>query len=391
LPFPESSRRLSSAGGSGRGNRPAQADPELAFLLSFHLVILVVAPILLFLSGRRFDDGSWLILGVFTLYTLGMYLFIRGIRTASGRTLLGYVLLGGDLLLVTVLVWAHGGLVTDAYNFYHLVIVGAGILFGLGESLGVAVAAGLLYGGAVLLASGSEADLVRVAIRTIYFCLTGFIAAYLASREKLHRKAREEAQRILSELQEEHTRLKAHARDMSRRAVTDGLTQLYNHTYFHQRFEEELARAKRYGRPMSLLMLDIDNFKLFNDTHGHLDGDRVLTKVASILAGAVRTVDIACRYGGEEFAVILPETGLQAAKAAGERIRHLVEEAFSDESVGGDPADRLTVSIGIAGFPVHASTRLELIEAADRALYRSKRQGKNRVSTDGLPDTMSGA
>jgi len=378
---------LQNPDGIGSGGEPAHRNPEVIFLLGLHLIILTLAPVLLWLGNGEIGTDGWVVFGFLCVYTLGLYLLVRGRPIASVRAFFGYAVLAGDLLLVTLLIWNRGDLAADTYSLYYLVIVGAGIAFGVVGSLGVALTAGLLYGGAVWLAAGADGDFGRVAVRAIYFCLTGILAAYLAARERQHRAARAESQRLLSELQEEHTRLKVHARDMSRRAVTDGLTQLYNQIYFHQRLEQELARARRYGRPLSLLMLDIDDFKLYNDTFGHLDGDRVLAKIAAVLTGAVRNVDVACRYGGEEFAIILPETGLESARAAGERIRCLVEQAFSEN--GGEHPEPLTVSIGVASFPVHASARLDLIDAADRALYLSKRSGKNRVNTHSVPRTLS--
>jgi diguanylate cyclase (GGDEF)-like protein len=166
--------------------------------------------------------------------------------------------------------------------------------------------------------------------------------------------------------------------ELERLSVTDRLTELYNHGYFQQRLEEEIGRASRFNHTLSLIMLDIDDFKEFNDTYGHPRGDRVLQAVSAIIRGNLREMDVAARYGGEEFVVVLPETGLGGAAAVAERIREGVE-AYG--FVGGDdiaPVHR-SVSVGVASFPAHADTPSTLIEAADKAMYVAKREGKNRV------------
>ncbi|MFW5782306.1 MAG: diguanylate cyclase [Candidatus Muiribacteriaceae bacterium] len=162
-----------------------------------------------------------------------------------------------------------------------------------------------------------------------------------------------------------------------RRAITDGLTKLYQHRYFQQRFEEELQRSQRYSKPISLLMMDIDHFKNFNDTYGHQVGDRVLKIVARIIEKSIRDVDIAARYGGEEFAVILPEMTSEGAEVPAERIRSNIEnyDFYVDDKVV-----PITVSLGVSTFPDNASEKDQLIECADNALYYSKETGRNKVS-----------
>jgi diguanylate cyclase (GGDEF)-like protein len=178
-------------------------------------------------------------------------------------------------------------------------------------------------------------------------------------------------------------------------AVTDGLTALYNFRYFNERLQEETARALRYDLPLSLIMLDIDDFKAFNDRHGHQAGDEALRAVGRILSTRLRQhVDIPARYGGEEFVVILPSTGIEAAAsgddaapaaghiegaaAVGERLRRQIEDESPTAGLVHLPQP-ITVSIGVAELTLHGDDADQLIAAADRALYRAKREGKNRV------------
>jgi diguanylate cyclase (GGDEF)-like protein len=209
----------------------------------------------------------------------------------------------------------------------------------------------------------------------------------------------------------EHARLYKRVQDQ---AVTDGLTGLYNHRYFYERLEHEIARARRYATPVSLLMIDLDDFKLFNDRNGHLAGDAVLRGLAAVLQSELRqNLDVAARYGGEEFAVILPNTPITAtlvnqmemdltgriqetradvdapppghlggAEQVAERIRARVA-GTRFLSADGTQLPPLTVSIGAAVFPVRTSSPEDLIGHADAALYAAKRAGKDRVEVFG--------
>ena len=165
--------------------------------------------------------------------------------------------------------------------------------------------------------------------------------------------------------------------ELERLSVTDRLTDLYNHGHMKQRLDEEFKRAARFGHSLSLIMLDIDDFKSFNDTFGHPRGDILLKAVSGVIRTSLRTMDIAARYGGEEFVVVLPETDTQGALAVAERIRADVEAIRLD---GPDSELAMkTVSVGVATFPDHAVSSLRLLESADAAMYRAKRAGKNRV------------
>ena len=171
--------------------------------------------------------------------------------------------------------------------------------------------------------------------------------------------------------------ISAHER-VSEQAVTDELTGLANNRAFRESIEREAARAERFRHDLSLVMLDLDDFKQVNDTHGHLQGDEVLQAIGRILDAESRGIDEAARYGGEEFVVALPETGIEGALEVAERIRARIE-AEPVPMLDGKGELRITASIGAASFPVSAHTVRELIAAADEALYRAKRDGKNRV------------
>ncbi|MDY6952068.1 MAG: diguanylate cyclase [Thermodesulfobacteriota bacterium] len=160
-------------------------------------------------------------------------------------------------------------------------------------------------------------------------------------------------------------------------ANRDGLTQLYNHRYFHEQLSKDFLRARRYHESLSCILLDIDYFKQFNDTHGHQTGDVVLRTLGALIRDSIRDSDFAARYGGEEFALVLYHSDGPAALDAAERLRQAVEQC----TVGaGDKVLHVTISVGVATFPneaIHDSKTL--IECADKALYRAKDNGRNRV------------
>jgi diguanylate cyclase (GGDEF)-like protein len=164
-------------------------------------------------------------------------------------------------------------------------------------------------------------------------------------------------------------------------AITDALTDVYTRRYFMERFEEEMSRAAARKTKVSFLMIDVDHFKKVNDQYGHLTGDEVLKHMGIILKEAVRAIDIAGRFGGEEFCVVLPETDTAGALLVAERIR---KSAAARIIKAYDATLRITVSIGIASFPEDGKLPEELIDKADWALYRAKSQGRNCTVAFGM-------
>jgi len=156
----------------------------------------------------------------------------------------------------------------------------------------------------------------------------------------------------------------------------DGLTDIYNRRFFDTRLEEEFIRHKRYSRPMSIIMLDIDFFKKTNDTYGHQAGDFVLVSLTKLLSGRLRKTDIFCRYGGEEFCCILPETTVDSATSLAEELLHAVS---SNTFVFNDTNIKITISLGVSVLGEDINSAETLLKETDDALYQAKKEGRNKV------------
>jgi diguanylate cyclase (GGDEF)-like protein len=195
-----------------------------------------------------------------------------------------------------------------------------------------------------------------------------------ASRQKLAAAMAEQIALALSNLW-----LRESLRQQS---VRDPLTGLYNRRFLEETLDRELSRLERKNLPLSLIMIDVDNFKDFNDTFGHAAGDAVLRDLGTVLQRFVRGGDIACRFGGEEFTVILPEAGLEIGRQRAEMLREAVREMHLVHE--GKALGPVTLSLGVACFPEHGRRRDHLLEATDAALYEAKSSGRNCVIVSNL-------
>ncbi len=164
-----------------------------------------------------------------------------------------------------------------------------------------------------------------------------------------------------------------------RQSILDPLTDMYNRRYMLQTFQRELHRMTRKQSPLGVIMLDIDYFKKFNDTYGHEAGDMFLRELSAFIKRCIREEDIACRYGGEEFVIILPESSLEASTHRAEQMRQEIKKLsfkYVNQTVG-----PITLSFGVAAFPQHGRRQEDILRAADAALYKAKAEGRDRVIT----------
>lgn len=179
---------------------------------------------------------------------------------------------------------------------------------------------------------------------------------------------------VIEQVKETTNILREQKEESDMKAILDELTGAYNRRFFESKIEDELNLAKRFRTKMSLIMFDIDHFKKINDTYGHQAGDTVLHEMGAVVRGLISSMDSLCRYGGEEFTVIMPETSLEEAAETAEKLRKAVEEhAF----YGGETLINVTISLGISEYPAHGIMKEALVEKADAALYQAKKSGRN--------------
>lgn len=235
---------------------------------------------------------------------------------------------------------------------------------------------------------GTE-KLVLRDIRTLLHTAERIRSGDLGARTGMH-DSRDELKQIghafdemAQALQDRNVRLDQALQELREQASTDALTGLYNRRHFREVLQRELTRAKRHGINIALVMVDLDYFKKINDTRGHGAGDLVLREIGALLKENLRAGDTACRFGGEEFALILPESGREGARLKAETLRQAVSEL--DLAYDGRELGRLTASFGIALFPDHADEPDALLRAADEALYAAKGAGRNRVLIQEAP------
>lgn len=243
--------------------------------------------------------------------------------------------------------------------------------------------------------------IVSAVSRTKEFILMGYEAGavdyllkpidqlLLASKVKvfceLHEKKKQlelkniELNQLNKKLQEEVSKRKRAEKKLLFQVIRDPLTNLFNRRYLEESLDREISKANRQKIPLALIMLDVDHFKNFNDTYGHLAGDVVLKQLSDFLSSNSRREDIACRYGGEEFVLVLPGTDRSVAGIRAEELRLIVQDGQAITH-NNEELPNVTISLGIALLPDHGKTAAELIEAADKALYQAKEGGRNRVA-----------
>ncbi|MFN3345290.1 MAG: diguanylate cyclase [Chloroherpetonaceae bacterium] len=194
------------------------------------------------------------------------------------------------------------------------------------------------------------------------------------------RKSNDEISRLARALRNFGQQIEDKTNELERLIITDEKTKLFNFRHFKSELQSEIARAKRFGESVSLIMIDADKFKHYNDTNGHVLGDEALIKMAKLMKSICRETDKPARFGGEEFAILLPKTGKDEAIVFAERIRKAIEEAvFVNQEK--QPGGNFTASLGVATYPEDCTDAETLINAADKALYKAKEKGRNRVES----------
>jgi diguanylate cyclase (GGDEF)-like protein len=331
---------------------PATLARTLAYLFGFGAVLLLVTlllpgsagrnePALVAIAGAAICVAAFLI-AVYDRLPIWFLKLVPGFATG----------------LVALVVIFAGPLASGAYAMYLAwVVLAAGCFF----SVRLTLAHGLIAIAAYAIAMEISGYHGVFGLQLAMTAGTGVVAAAVMCG-------------LASQLRETMRRLEDAAR-------TDPLTGLLNRRAFAEAFEHELVRTRRIERSLALLMVDVDRFKRYNDEWGHPKGDQALRRAATAIEDSTRGIDTVTRLGGEEFAIILPETDAAGALVLAERVRRAVEREFSAD------APPITASCGVAAFPADGTDRVALLEAADRALYRAKALGRNRV-VGGSPGVM---
>ncbi len=346
------------------------SSADIAEITSLHCIIPIV---------------SWCVVAVYNSFFHYSYQRLANIRPLNQIQLLL------DLFFITVVLHFSGGAVSWFWAMYMVLTLEASLIMEKGsDTFAIALGGVLSYGGILLLEYYGLLQSVRMpfennllqqtlsygVIKWAWVSVTNFCLAFIGVYMMKTIRDREENLRQL--------------------VIKDSLTSLYNRRYFFYRLTSEIQRAKRYKRNLALLIIDVDNFKKFNDRYGHLAGDVALRTISEAILSNIRRsdgrpgydVDIACRYGGEELAVILPETNSAQGAIVAERLRGHIEKRCDVAVVrktangSGDVREKvsgLTVSIGVASYPEHTTNTEGLINAADKAMFTAKDAGKNRV------------
>ena len=281
------------------------------------------------------------------IYAYGVYSLLLIFRKARKKLAFRYpfFLPVADISLLTVGIAMSGGAESPYYIFYAMFIAFLAISYGLKFSIIGTLICIAWYTAAILYANGCLTGIISV--RFAFFLMFSVFTGYIS--EKIYK----------------------HTYEL---AVHDGLTSLYSHQFFYDSLEGLLKESQKTAAPVSLALIDVDNFKAFNDRIGHLEGDKVLVKLSSVIKSCIRSADIAARYGGDEIVIIFPDTEGPAAAKICERIRERINAGFAS-----DVGDRITISIGIATYPENGTTSRQLFDSADKALYEAKQDGKNKT------------
>lgn len=262
-------------------------------------------------------------------------------------------------------------------QLYYFLILVMGIRHGLVKYPWIVLINGVVYAFSTVVASrysGYELDSLILLNQVLFFIAFGVMSSYIFKKEYLQQMEKED---LINELQEAYQQLRQYNAQVEELANTDPLTGLFNYRYFTERLDQELELSKRFHRFLSLIIIDIDHFKDFNDSYGHPVGDLALKEAATVFQQNIRDKDILCRYGGEEFLILLPGTGIDEAFKCAERIRESVQHHAI--KIDGDQSLYVTISGGVACYPLDAANGEQLLRIADEVLYAAKHKGRNKI------------
>ena len=331
-------------------------------VLCFRWLFLLFVGIFYFMSSDNFEVNAAFVetLAVALIYNTLVTLYT--FRHKKDSTKASIIIIYFDILFISFFSYHSGGLSSDFYIFFYFLLGYCGLFNSASSTLKVGLFCAFVYSFSCIFAARmnmESVDFLNLLGRDILVIL----GAYGISRINCEVKK-------YNDLHKKEFKM----------ARTDKLTGLANRHYFDQKLSEEVEYSNLTGCPLNILMFDLDNFKKFNDSYGHIWGDKLLTLFSDIIKQNIRKSDIPVRYGGEEFLIVIRDLDIYIAKSVGDRIRRQLEKQriYIDNEAD---KKRVTVSCGVAQYPAHSQNIKEVIDFADKALYHAKETGKNAVVT----------
>lgn len=334
-------------------------EPKRNFIFSRWGLLLLIIPIFLIASDRSMLLGKfWITFAfAFTYNIIFTILYLKNKLVGKKSDIIFYI----DILLISTFSYFLGGTQSDIYYVLFFIIAYYGTSRDVSSTVKISIFTIVVYFASSLLyeiGNLNEFNFIRLILRGIFIIFAAYgitgIIVQVKKYDEMHKRE-------------------------FKRARTDKLTGLANRHYFDQKLEEETLYAEYSGKPLNVLMFDLDNFKVFNDSYGHIEGDKLLSLFGNIILQSIRKTDIPVRYGGEEFIILIRDLDLSMAKNVGNRIRYQLERINMNLENKKNSTKKVTVSCGIAQFPMHSNNIKEVIQYADQALYYAKETGKNKV------------
>ncbi|AUG57686.1 GGDEF domain-containing protein [Acetivibrio saccincola] len=333
-------------------------EPKKGYVFVRWGLLLLIIPIFLIVSDKPFlYVRFWFVFAFASVYNVVFSILYLKSKLAGKN--FGFIFYA-DILLVSIFSYFLGGLQSDIYVLLFFIIAYYGTSRDVSSITKISIFTIITYCVLSLLSEGGNLagfNFLKLAIRGMFIIFTAYGISSIIIQVKIYDEM--------------------HKREF-KRARTDKLTGLANRHYFDQKLEEEALYAEYSGKPLNVLMFDIDNFKVYNDSYGHIEGDKLLSLFGNIILQSIRKTDIPVRYGGEEFIILIRDLDLEMAKNVGDRIRNQLEKENMSLENKKDSV-KVTVSCGIAQFPKHSDNIKKVVEYADKALYHAKRTGKNKV------------
>lgn len=351
----------------------ARLENEM-FIAKVRWLTIFGAPVIFWFTRHTVRLDLLLITLVFCVYNLAMQFYLLKKLNLDRYSVLISVL---DITYMTY-VYVLTLVGRDSLpQFYYFLILVMGIRHGLVNYPWIVLINGVVYAFSTVVASlflGYEIDSLVLLNQFLFFAAFGVMSSYIFKKEHLQKMEKED---LITELQAANEQLSLYNAEVEELANTDPLTGLFNYRYFTERLNQELELAKRLHHFLSLIIIDIDHFKDFNDTYGHPVGDLALKEAAAIFRLNIRDKDILCRYGGEEFLILLPGTGIDEAFKCAERIRKSVQHHII--KIDEVQSVHITISGGVACYPLDAANGEQLLRIADEVLYAAKHRGRNKI------------